>query len=163
MTLQIAPQGWHNRVWLPTDLMFGFLASSGSYEHRGMYEILCRYFLYQTQFRTAVQTLSKGGFMHSSASCPHGRRVKTKRCILLRQHAIIFEMFIAIPLQKVAKCPRHCPLNPLSFSPTAAIFINLGRRQEGERHWAEQQRRTVLPEASLLAPQINELPVFFHN
>ena len=53
----MAPQVWYNNVRLPRDLIFGFLASLGSYGHRGMYEILCKYFLYQTKLQAAVLSL----------------------------------------------------------------------------------------------------------
>ena len=44
---------WYNRVRLPGGLIFGLLASLGSYGHRTMLGIFVQYFLYQSQFWTA--------------------------------------------------------------------------------------------------------------
>ena len=45
---------WYRRVRLPGGVIFGFLASLGSYGHGKMRGIFEEFFLYQSQFRTAV-------------------------------------------------------------------------------------------------------------
>ena len=50
---------WYNRVRLPGGLIFGLPASLGSYGHRTMLRIFVEYFLYQSLFRTAVQSINQ--------------------------------------------------------------------------------------------------------